>query len=197
MGSRPWNHNIHYHDEVLRSVPPGCGRALDVGCGEGLLTRRLAACCGHVTGIDVDSGVLARARGATAPELGIDFIEGDLLTHPFPDDSFDFITAVAALHHLPLRAALARFRRLLRPGGVLTVIGLFRVQSVEDYIRSAIAFPASWILRCLRTHAEVTAPVQDPRETLAEIRTACDAILPGAVLQRRLLFRYSLIWRKP
>src|ERR1035438_1423379 len=39
MRTGPWNHNIHYHDVVLRSVPPRCRRALDVGCGQGLLAR--------------------------------------------------------------------------------------------------------------------------------------------------------------
>jgi hypothetical protein len=52
-------------------------------------------------------------------------------------------------------------------------------------------------LRCIHGHAGVGAPVQYPKETLSDIRAACDAVLPGAALRRRLLFRYSLIWRKP
>jgi hypothetical protein len=39
--SRRWNHDIHYHPVVLAAVPEGCRRALDVGCGEGQLTREL------------------------------------------------------------------------------------------------------------------------------------------------------------
>jgi hypothetical protein len=30
-----WNHNVHYHDVVLNSIPPSCTRALDIGCGRG------------------------------------------------------------------------------------------------------------------------------------------------------------------
>jgi hypothetical protein len=37
-----WNHNVHYHGVVLRNVPRGCGEALDVGCGDGLLVLALA-----------------------------------------------------------------------------------------------------------------------------------------------------------
>ena len=42
-----WNHNVHYQPVILRAVPPGCGAALEVGCGDGLLaalaqTARLA-----------------------------------------------------------------------------------------------------------------------------------------------------------
>jgi len=196
MRTGPWNHNIHYHDIVLRSVPPGCRRALDVGCGQGLLTRRLAALCEEVVGIDIDHDTLASAKVAGHSENSITFIEGDVMTHALPDAGFDLITAVATLHHLPLTLALARFQKLLGPGGTLVVIGLYRAYAIKDYVLAAIAFPSSWILRCLRSHASVAAPVEDPKETLHEIRTVCNALMPGAALQRRLLFRYSLIWRK-
>src|SRR5579872_142471 len=171
MGTGPWNHNIHYHDVVLRSVPPNCRRALDVGCGQGLLTRRLASCCEQVIGIDIDPDTLVCAKAASHSEQSVSFIEGDVMTHPLPDDSFDLIAAVATLHHLPLRPALARFQQLLRRGGMLAVIGLYRASTFEDYVSAALALPSSWILRCLRSHADVAAPVQDPRETLQEIRS--------------------------
>jgi 2-polyprenyl-3-methyl-5-hydroxy-6-metoxy-1,4-benzoquinol methylase len=195
MRTGPWNHNIHYHDIVLRSVPPSCRRALDVGCGQGLLTRRLAGRCAEVIGIDIDPETLVGARAASRLEQNVTFIQGDVMTHLLP--SFDLIVAVATLHHLPLRPALARFQELLRPGGVLAVIGLYRAHALEDYVWSAVAHPSSWILRCLRSTATVGAPVLDPTETLHEIRTVCNAVLPGAALQRHLLFRYSLLWRKP
>ena len=38
-----WNHNVHYQPVILNAVPGGCGAALEVGCGDGLLARRLAA----------------------------------------------------------------------------------------------------------------------------------------------------------
>jgi SAM-dependent methyltransferase len=118
------------------------------------------------------------------------------MTRPFAQASFDAITVVAALHHLPLRLALRRFRWLLRPGAVLAVVGLYRRQTIEDYAFAAAAIPISWISRCLHGYADVGAPQQNPEETLHDIRQACSASLPGAVLKRRLLFRYSLIWTK-
>lgn len=190
----PWNHNIHYHDLVLAAVPSGCRRALDVGCGRGQLARRLSEHCGDVVAIDRDCAALAQARAAGS-EPRITFVEGDVMSEVFEPGSFDFVAAIAVLHHLPLRPALVRLRDLLAPGGALAIIGLHRARSIADYTVSAAAFPASWTMRFLRGGEEVGAPVQDPAETLAEIRAACDELLAGAVLRRRLFFRYSLIWR--
>src|SRR6266700_4144463 len=132
MSSGPWNHNIHYHDVVLRSVPHRAARALDVGCGQGLLARRLAGYCDEVIGIDVDHHAILGARAAPVEEGRLTFVEGDVMTHPFSAGSFDLIAAVATLHHLPLRPALTRFRNLLKPGGVLTIIGLYRGDTLAD-----------------------------------------------------------------
>lgn len=196
MPRHPWNHNIHYYDIVLRSVPPVCQRALDVGCGTGFLARRLVYWSEKVVGIDVSLEMLSRA---TSPDLEsrIQFVEGDVMKHPFSADSFDFITAVATLHHLPLRPALARFRYLLKPGGVLAVIGLYRHSTVADFALDAVAFPTSWILRAVHGYSDPSTRKQKPRETLREIRSASEALLPGAEIRRLLLFRYFLIWRKP
>ncbi len=49
-----WNHNLRYHSVIVSAVPAGCKRALDVGCGQGALTRRLSTLVPHVTGIDRD-----------------------------------------------------------------------------------------------------------------------------------------------
>ena len=49
-----WNHNVQYQPVILGAVPPGCGSALEVGCGDGMLTARLAERCADVTGIDRD-----------------------------------------------------------------------------------------------------------------------------------------------
>lgn len=191
-----WNHNIHYYDLVLRSMPASCRRACDVGCGQGLLAGRLARRCEEVVAIDADHDTIARARSATG-DPRIEFVEGDAMGYPFGEGSFDFVSAVATLHHLPLIPALTRFRKLLRPGGVLAVIGLYREQTPVDYVWATAAVPASWMLRSIRGETAVGAPVTFPKETLSEIRAACGEILPGAVVRRRLFFRYSLIWKKP
>ena len=197
MPRRPstWNHNTHYHPLVLRALPKNAARVLDLGCGQGLLTRKLAARCSDVVGIDPDRDALAAARNAGAQN--ITYIEADVMTYPFANESFDMIAGIAVLHHLPLDAALARLRTLLKPGGVLCIIGLYRHHSITDYLVDAAAVPASLAIRGFRSQADVGAPTSDPAETLGEIRERARAALPGSCLRRHLFFRYSLIWTRP
>lgn len=196
MARPPWNHNIHYHPLVLGAIPEQCERALDIGCGRGLLARKLAERCARVVAIDPDADTLVHARGLGDADRRIEYVLGDVMQYPFARDDFDFIAAVATLHHLPLEPALKRFAELLRPGGVLAVIGLARASEPMDYLFAAASVPAHWVLRWLRGNTDVGAPLQDPKETFRDIRLACDAVLPDAELRRLLLFRYWLTWRK-
>jgi ubiquinone/menaquinone biosynthesis C-methylase UbiE len=150
-----------------------------------------------VIAIDADHDTLERGRMATTAETRVTFVEGDVMTYPFTDNSFDFIAAIATLHHLPLGPALTRFQSLLKSGGVLGVIGLYRARTAKDFAFAAAALPTSWTMRWLRDYKDVEASLQEPKETLHQIRTACDATLHGGTIRRHLLFRYSLVWRKP
>src|SRR5258708_32640467 len=100
MPRPPWNRNIHYHKIVLRSIPRSDARALDAGCGQGVLARELAQHCAEVIAIDSDRTALAQARAASAPQTRITFIEGAGMTHPVPNNSFDVVAGVAMRHHI-------------------------------------------------------------------------------------------------
>lgn len=110
------------HDAVLAKLeadPPS--RVLDLGCGTGLLTRRLRRELGvpHVTGADFSAGMLAQAS-REAPD--IEWVRASALALPFEDDSFDAITSTEAFHWFPdQQAALEECRRVLVPGGCLLV----------------------------------------------------------------------------
>ncbi len=190
-----WNHNIHYHPVVLAAVPPGSRTALDVGCGEGMLTRELRAVVPSVTGIDLDAPSLELAR---AQEGGIDYVQGDFLTHPFAPASFDLIASVATLHHMDTGAALRRMRELLRPGGVLAVVGLPRHRLPHDLAYALAGAVAHRWHRRRRGYWEHSAPtVWPPPDTFADLGRTAGRELPGARLRRHLLWRYSLVWTKP
>lgn len=197
MKEKRWNHNIHYHPVILRAIPDNCRRAIDVGCGQGFLAADLVQKCQEVVALDTDRDAIQSAQERLKSNRRIKFVMNDVMTHPFQKGDFDLITLVATLHHLPLESALVRFRDLLRPGGVLVVVGLYRASTVLDFAIAAIAFPTSWALGFIRGRTEVGAPIQDPRETLSEIKSAFESVLPSTAFRRNLLFRYTAIWRKP
>jgi demethylmenaquinone methyltransferase/2-methoxy-6-polyprenyl-1,4-benzoquinol methylase len=99
-------------------------RVLDVGCGTGDLTlivaRRLGD-SGRVVGLDLTPEMLIVAREKVAASgLGsrIELVQGNALELPFPDASFDAVTAGFSLRNMAdLDGALREMHRVLRPGG--------------------------------------------------------------------------------
>jgi ubiquinone/menaquinone biosynthesis C-methylase UbiE len=198
-GARQWNHNDHYHGWLLRRLPTRFERALDVGCGEGLLAARLSNRADRVDAIDVDAAVLAEAaRRHASPRVA--FREGDFLAMRLASDAYDVVTSVAALHHMDLERALVEMKRVLRPGGRLAILGLYRETSPIDYVASALAIAPNLIRTRVLARGDAiasTAPTRAPVSSLAQIRSVAGALLPGARVTRRLYWRYSLLWRKP
>ena len=191
-----WNHNAHYHSVILEAIPPGCRRALDVGCGEGTLTRELRQLIPEVVGIDSDPRSIAAARAH--PDAGdIRYIDGDALAFEFEPASFDLVAAVASLHHMQVEGALVQVRTLLRPGGVLAVIGLAR-SSPRDWPLDVAAIVPNRMRRLRAEYRQHASPVVwPPPESYASMRRIAMRVLPGARFQRRLYWRYTLVWVKP
>lgn len=57
-----WDHNAYYQRVLLRHVPPGCGRVLDIGCGAGQFAARLAQLSVQVDAVDRSQRMIAAAR---------------------------------------------------------------------------------------------------------------------------------------
>jgi SAM-dependent methyltransferase len=191
-----WNHNTHYHSVILDTIPRGCERALDVGCGEGTLTRALRPLVPEVIGIDKDPASIAAARAHPAA-AGIQYIEGDVLTYAFEPESFDLVTAVASLHHMDAETASSRLGDLLRADGVLVVIGLAR-SSLGDLPIDAMATVANRLRRLRAPYWQPPSPtVWPPAESYKSMRRIVARVLPGARVRRRLYWRYTVVWVKP
>lgn len=108
----------------VAKVAPSSGQVLEIGCGPGWLSIRLAGA--HrldVTGIDLDPAMIDRARAnaaGTPPDGGSRprFVTGDVAAMPFPDGSFDVVVSTFSIHHwADQTAGLREIARVLRPGG--------------------------------------------------------------------------------
>src|SRR5215470_11488297 len=195
--AEPWNVNIHYDARLAACVPATARSALDVGCGDGFLAARLARRVPQVVAIDIDAAVLARAR-ARFPDAAVRWCHGDVLTHPLAAGSFDAVVSNAALHQLgKTRAALRRLGQLVRPGGVLGVVGFTRTQC-RDWPWALAAFAARGIAIRVRGKWQHTAPTAwPPPDTYRQLRQAARQVLPGSRVSRLLMGRYLLTWQPP
>jgi ubiquinone/menaquinone biosynthesis C-methylase UbiE len=113
------NLGLMSHLDALRAIvgPVKGLRILDIGCGDGGLTRALADLGAHVTGYDPFITETARAEhGAGSYRLAP--APADRI--PEPDQQADLVLFIFSLHHVPaagLERALAEARRVLRPEG--------------------------------------------------------------------------------
>jgi SAM-dependent methyltransferase len=106
---------------LLEAASPERGaprRILDAGCGTGNNLEHLAS-RGSAVGIDLSDEALrfCRTRGVAVARAG-------LLSLPFPDGCFDWVTSLDVLYHRWVsddRAAVAELARVMRPGGLLLV----------------------------------------------------------------------------
>ena len=94
---------------------------LDIGCGEGSNTRKLAEAGASVTAIDIAPTFIRHAQEAEAASpLGISYRVADGMALPFADASFDFATAFMSLMDMPHQdRVLAEAKRVLKPSGFL------------------------------------------------------------------------------
>jgi SAM-dependent methyltransferase len=105
--------------DALRGDPPAC--ILDVGCGTGRLTARLAREFpqSRVAGCDFSRGMLRQARARSST---LALAQGDAGRLPFAERSFDAVVSTEAFHWFPdPDAALTGFRDVLAPRGRLLV----------------------------------------------------------------------------
>lgn len=156
-----------YHalvDELTMSVlaPYARGkRALEIGCGTGLLLSRVAELADEAVGVDLSPGMLSVAR-----ERGLSVVEGSATELPFEDASFDLAYSFKVLAHVePIDVALREAARVVRPGGhvIVDVYNRWSLRYLARVISGARAIG--------RAHREddIVTRWDSPREAIARL----------------------------
>ncbi|MEV7684376.1 class I SAM-dependent methyltransferase [Streptomyces bungoensis] len=183
---------------VLGLVPDRPGRLLDLACGTGIVTRRLAAARPglRVTGADL-SPAMARRAAARLPGA---VLRADSRRLPCADAVFDAVTSIWLLHLLTdpadVRAVVAECARVLRPGGVyVTTVDKAAAHDVGSDIDAVLAprprRPARDAADAVTAHAagQGLFPAgqasfrglgqgRSPRDTIADLRRGWFTMLP-------------------
>jgi SAM-dependent methyltransferase len=135
--------------EMLDLLPAPGRLTLDLGCGEGRLSRELAGRGHHVVGVEA-SPTLAQAAREAAPEIEVHIADAAAL--PLADGNADLVVASMVLMNLDdLDAAMGEVARVLAPGGrlVASIVHPFNSPKAGTYFE-AIAYPEERVRGGLR-----------------------------------------------
>ncbi|MFL6208459.1 MAG: methyltransferase domain-containing protein [Pyrinomonadaceae bacterium] len=196
-----------YDSFLLSLVPNAAVSVLDVGCGLGRLTAKLARPNRVVTGVDLSPEMIARARQAGHAARRMTFLCGDFLARAFTAQRFDCVISAAALHHMPADVAVPRMVELLRPGGRLVLHDMRSDAGLGEWVLSNFAQAQVAALRLLRT-GRLRSPravreawarhcADEKYLTQREAEALAARLLPGARLFRHWLWSYTIVWDKP
>ena len=143
---RAWALDLGYPPDLLARVPDGAAesfagvanpftlgglapgeRVLDLGSGAGmdsLVAAQMVGPRGSVTGIDMTPEMLAKARSA-ASEMGasnVEFVEGEVESLPFEDETFDVVISNGVIDLIPDKdTVFSEINRVLGPGGRIQI----------------------------------------------------------------------------
>lgn len=122
---RNYNHrdNDQYWNPIIKTVKRHRlqGKALDVGCAFGFLLKRLAPYFEQLHGVDISDFAIEKAR-YHVPKAQFHQVDLNIDELPYPDNYFNFISAVDVLEHThPIAESLDKLIRKLKRGGILVM----------------------------------------------------------------------------
>jgi SAM-dependent methyltransferase len=111
-----WDYSPMFFRDI---VPSPTGRTLEIGCGEGRVTRDLQRLGHDVTAIDAAPSLLLAAHEV---DPGGRYVLGDGARHPFADSTFDVVVAYNSLMDMDdMPRTVREAARVLRPGGRMCI----------------------------------------------------------------------------
>ena len=129
----------YHRDQFLQLLPPPGRLTVDIGCGEGRLTRHLKELGHRIVGIDASPSMVAAAREAD-PSMDIRLADATAL--PLSDVSADLAVAFMSLHDIdPMSRAIREIARVLRFGGRLCLAIVHPINSAGSFEHKTAASP--------------------------------------------------------
>jgi ubiquinone/menaquinone biosynthesis C-methylase UbiE len=121
-----------HRDAFLASLPPPGRLTLDVGCGEGRVTRDLRTLGHRVVGLDQSPAMIAAAREAD-PEG--EYLVADAAAMPFEDAAADLVVAFMTLMDMDdLAGAVRELGRVLEPSSLLVAAVVHPINSAGQFV---------------------------------------------------------------
>ena len=194
---------------LVNVLPAAGGRALDLGCGTGRHAVLLAERFAHVDAVDLSLPMIEIAR-AKRSRPNVAYQQADLL-EVTGSGEYDLVLSVMTLHHMPdLRAALARIKGLLAPGGRIVLVDshpaesalhpawriLYRLVPLRPrlHVGAVLRFRANlarrgpataWEIYRLQTRrAWLDHRVSDRFFSREELDQCCATLFPGCQMER-------------
>ena len=128
-----------HRDQFLQILPAPGQRTLDIGCGEGRLTRQLKELGHNVVGVDTSRSLVA---AACAVDLTMDIRVADAAALPLDDASVDLAIAFMSLHDIdPMPAAVREVARVLERGGRFCLAIVHPINSAGRFETTAADAP--------------------------------------------------------
>jgi ubiquinone/menaquinone biosynthesis C-methylase UbiE len=119
--------------KLIYSSPETLGRCLDIGCGPGIITNRLAQACDKVIGIDLDKKAILYGREHQM-RSNLQFLVGSISHLPLPSQNFDTVICAQVYEHVPdPQQLVSEIWRVLKPGGLCFFSGPNRLAILEEH----------------------------------------------------------------
>ena len=123
-GDEMEDHHSDITDQTLplMALQPN-DRVLDLGCGTGWASRRMAKVAGEVVGLDVADEMLRRAEQTSSAFKNIRYVWGSAESIPASDNYFNKVLSVESFYYYADQGkALDEVRRVMAPGGTLFIL---------------------------------------------------------------------------
>lgn len=196
-----WNHNAAYYPRLRRALE-GCRRILDVGCGDGSLALFLQEEGRETVGIDPCVSCIEKAKetAARTGAEGVSFLPCSFENYTGGENAFDGVLFAASLHHFDAEKALQKALRLLKPGGMLCIVGCAKPSSVRDHLIEGLRVIPCFLLsrlHAMKSPEQLEIPTSYGFPKTADVRRLLQSCLPGVKVRQGLYYRYLVFYKKP